>query len=175
MYEKIKYWLTLLYHNAKKELIEKPLASAGVLVGIFVVVLPLLISKSLRGFVVYLLSKIFLPQIEASLFPLTIAVVALLVVAYSTSRKIHQKKNHYFIDYDDFTWKVYTSPSGPYIDQEPHCKKHRTRMVSVSDETYICPICGSSGAKKLSYKRLHTLRELVQNLADAKSDEHLHV
>jgi hypothetical protein len=175
MREKLKYWITLLYNNARKEFSERPIATIGVLVALIGVLPSLLLSESLRDFVGYLLSIIFLPQIEASLFPLIIALIALLVVAYHSSQKIQKKKNHYFIDYADFTWKIYIYPLGPYVDQEPHCKKHRVRMVSVSNETYVCPLCGNAGAIKISYKRLNALRELVQNLADAKSDEHLQV
>ena len=175
MYEKLKYWITLLYHNAKKELIEKPLASSGVLVGIFVVVLPLLISKSLRGFVVYLLSKIFLPQIEASLFPLTIALVALLAVAFIPSKKENRKKNYYFIEYGDFKWKITVSSMGPYVNRSPFCKTHQVKMFSTSNDLYVCPVCGSKDAMKLPSSRRNLLHEAVENLAEAEHDEHINV
>lgn len=175
MYSKLKHWLTVLNQNAKKELIERPIGSIGVLVGIFVVVLPLLLSESLRGFVLYLLSRLLQPKIELNLSLLIIAIAALLAAALIPSKKEDKKKDHYFIEYDVFTWKVSSTSMGPYVDKLPYCKNHQTKMVSISHDLYVCPLCGSANAIEMEYARLRLIREAVESLAEAKYDDHLKI
>ena len=117
-----------LWQNVKQEFSEKPIASTGVLVGIFFVLIPLLLSESLRDFFGYLLSSLFQPTIKLSILPLAIVSVVLLA-AFLTSFKLKSKpkkdKNHYFIPYGDFTWKIDLSYGYPQVDKTPYCKDHQ--------------------------------------------------
>jgi hypothetical protein len=172
MYNKIKYWLTILYQNAKKEYSERPIATTGVLVAVIGVLFPLLISESLRGFVVYLLSKVLLPQIEVSLFPL-ITIIIVLLVAFFISKQKREKTNYHFIVYDPFTWKITYTRQGAHVDPSPYCKVHQVKMLYPLYDLYVCPLCGIDKKIELPQRECKLIHTAVKNIVEADVDGHI--
>ena len=176
MSKKIRQKLVTLYQNAKEELSTKPVQSSGILVGMFVIVLPLLSLKYVRGFVWHLLKEILQPSIELSIFPLIISSLVLLLVPIVISFKNNKLKNktYYFIPYNKFTWKINLSNTGfPTVDPTPYCKKHQIKLVDVAEVGFFCSYCGGDSAIKLSTQLQIDLKNIVQNLAEANQNEHI--
>ncbi len=175
MKEKLLQLIKGLYQSGKKEFSERPIATTGVLATLLVVTIPLVLSRVLRGFVAYQVSELLKPRIELSLFPLAVTVFVLILAAcLPLKKKEKEKKNHYFIQFDAFAWKVKLFGNRRHsVDETPFCKEHQIKLISSDYDFYICPVCGSDAAIKLPYRRLSVLYTAVKNLAEAQLDDHI--
>ena len=162
-----------LYKNGKKELSEKPIATTGVLATLIFVIAPMLLSEYLRGFVLYHLSGILKPQIEVSLFPLLITVMSLVAIPFALHRNKKIRKNHLFLPFDKFAWKVRLYGDNNHrVDETPYCKQHQIKLVATgnSKERFTCPFCGSDSTIHLPFQRKLVLLKAVQNLERIRID-----
>ncbi len=177
MKEKLIHRLKSLYQNAKKEFLERPIATIKVLVSSIVVILPLVLSESWRGFVLSLLSKAMKPQIELSLIPLLISLMLLIVLAFFLLRPKKMKLEDFlFIPFDSFTWKVTLPGNRQFsVDSIPYCKNHQIKLLPTGrdNDFFVCPVCGSKAGTKLPLKRRQILFQAVTNLAEAKLENHI--
>ena len=174
MKEKLRQLLKTLCQSGKKEFSERPIATIGVLATLLAVTIPLVLSRVLRGFVAYQASELLKPKAELSLLPLAISIFALVLAACLPLSKKKPSKNHYFIQFDAFAWKVKLLGNRRHsVDETPFCKEHQIKLISSDYDFYICPICGSDAAIKLPYRRLSVLYSAVKNLAEAQLDEHI--
>lgn len=177
MKEKLLLLLKTLYQSARKELSERPIATSGVLATLFAVTIPLVLSKVARGFVSYQVSRVLTPNIELSLFPLTVTVFVLVLAAcLPHTKKEKEKKDHYFIQFDDFTWKVKLFGDRKFnVDKTPYCKLHQIKLIELAygENVFACPFCGSENSIKLTINRKSLLHTAVTNLAEAQVDKHI--
>ena len=170
-------WLKVLYQNAKKELSEKPIATTTALIAASAVLLPLVLSGSWRAFVLSQTSQLMHIQITTSLLPISASLLSLFGIAYLLHRRKKRKPEDFlFIPYESFTWKIKLLGNRQItIDPIPYCKAHQIKMIcsGTDNDFFTCPICGTESGIKLHPKRRKILLEAVNNLAEAKCEDHI--
>jgi len=176
MKNQLTKWLKLVCQNAWQEFLRRPIATIGVLIGIGGLLLPILLSESLREKIWRLLLTTKQLTIEMNIILVVLAFLLLLYSSYHLLKKLkkqREKDKTLFISYGGFYWKISIFESGKiFVDPAPYCKKHQVKMAS-THLGLICAVCGSESAIEEDRSYLEKTRELVENLVTAHQEGHL--
>lgn len=176
MNNQLTKWLKLAYQNAWQEFLQRPIAAIGILVVISGLLLPTLLSESLREKIWRLLLTTLQLTMEMNIVSVVLAFLLLLCSSCYLLKKLKKqggKGKFVFISYGEFLWKVNIFESGEiFVDFAPYCKEHQVEMVS-THLGLICAVCGSKSAIEEDRNYLKKTRELVTNLMTAQRKGHL--
>jgi len=166
--------ITTLYETAKKELYTAPIQSLGILAGVFAILIPLLLSESLRGFLLYRLSRSLQQEVVLSLLPLLIAFLSLLCALYVLNSHPNEFKIKYkFYSYNGYTWRLHHDKSNNIkFSDGTYCDAHKIKYTEV-DRLLICPFCDSSDALEVDINYESSSRDIARSMLDSIKNNHI--
>lgn len=166
--------LEALYETAKKELYTEPIRSLGILAGIFAVLIPLLLSGSLRDFFLYQSELLLQKKVTMSILPLLLGSLSLLCSLYILHKPHKKFKVKYlFHSYCGYTWRFCYDKSGNIkFSDGTYCEYHKIKYTEV-DMLLICPFCGSKDALKIDTEVESTARDMAKSIIDAIKNNHI--
>ncbi len=172
MIKSLKQKFKTLYHNALKELYEKPIATLAILLTLF----PLYLMVKYWQYVLYFLSKTLSKTIVVNLYILVTVFLLLLWALYLLLKEsIRTKRSFEFLDYQGLLWKIINPKSHDFkVDYPSYCKTHKVQHFSAKSKIF-CPICAGELTSDIDVLDLHFIYDAVKKLKKAAHNKHIKI